>query len=289
MRRSWYVAAPIVLVLAALAGWIMISSIQTEREIASYTEIIRQVARKHPPVKADPAAIQALPLPVQRYLAFALPGPQARRGVVSLTAEGEFRRPLTEDFSPMTATQTIAVATPALMFDGTTSIMPGLWARAYDFFANGRMEMRARIVSTLTVVDESATEALNRTSLRRWLLESPLYPMALLPGGPVRWEAIDDTRARAIVSGFGLQAALVATFRPDASLASFHAEQDGDLTTPYHGSGEHATRSDYRRVAGMMIPHAFTIARAADGKIHPFWQGRITSIAFERAPNDNPS
>jgi hypothetical protein len=282
MRRHLvFVAAAIVSVLAALAAWVGISSSLTEREIAAHSATIRVVAAKQPAVSADPAALHKLPAPVQRYLAFALAEPQARYRTVRLTAQGDFRRPLTDGFAATTAAQTIAVGTPALMFDATTPIGPGLWARAYDFFADGRMEMRAKIASTLTVVNESATESLNRTSLRRWLLESPLYPMALLPGGPVRWEAIDDSRARAIVSGFGLEAAMIATFRPDGSLASFDAEQDGDLATPYHGSGEHASRSDYRRVAGMMIPHAFEIARAATGKTYPFWKGRITSIAFE--------
>lgn len=280
-RRLLFVAAPIVLVIAAIGAWVGISSMLTEREIAGHSATIRQVADKHPIVSVEPAAMRALPSPVQRYFAFALPEPQAHYRAVSLTAEGAFRRPMKEGFAATTAAQTIAVGTPALMFDATTPIGPGLWARAYDFFADGRMEMRAKIASALTVVDESATESLNRTSLRRWLLESPLYPMALLPGGPVRWEPIDDQRARAVVSGFGLEAAMIATFRPDGSLASFDAEQDGDLTTPYHGSGEHAARSDYRRVAGMMIPHAFEIARVAGGAIHPFWKGRITSITFE--------
>lgn len=137
---------------------------------------------------------------------------------MQLSAEGDFRRPLTDSFAPTTASQTIAINTPALMFAATTLIVPGIWAHAYDSFAEGEMEMRAKIVSTLTVVDESATNALNRISLRRWLLESPLYPTALLPGGPVRWEAIDDSHARAIVSGSGLESSLVATFRPDGSL-----------------------------------------------------------------------
>lgn len=281
MRRRFFLVMAFVLALVALSSWIGISSILTERQIAAHSTSIRQIAGNHPSGVADPAALQALPVPVQRYLAFALPDPQAGYHTVTLRASGEFRRPLTEGFAPTTAAQTIAVATPALLFDATTPIGPGMWARAYDFFADGHMEMRAKILSTLTVVDEVATEALNRTSLRRWLLESPLYPMALLPGGPVRWEAIDQSRARAIVSGFGLEAAMIATFRPDGSLASFDAEQDGDLTTPYHGSGEHAARSDYRRVAGMMIPHAFEVSRAAGGKLYPFWKGQITSVTFE--------
>lgn len=265
----------------AVVGTVALGSFLTESEIEAHAETVRRIADARPAVSGDPAAMQTLPAPVRRYLEFAVPDPQAPFRVVSLAAEGSFRRPLTDGFAFTNASQTIAVATPALIFAATTPVAPGIWARAYDFFADGRMEMRARIVSTLTVVDESATNDLNRTSLRRWLLESPLYPMALLPGGPVRWEAIDDKHARAIVSGFGLEAALVATFNPDGSLASFDAEQDGDLTTSYHGSGEHAARSDYRRVSGMMIPHGFVIARAAGGRTYPFWRGRITSIVFE--------
>lgn len=281
MRRLLFASKTAVLVIVALVSWIGIAWILTEREIAGHAETIRRVAADRPSIVVDPAALQALPAPVRRYLAFAMPDLTVRHRVVTVTEEGSFRRPLTEGFAPTTATQTIAVGTPALVFAATTPIMSFLWARAYDFFADGQMQMRAKIVSALTVVDEEASEALNRTSLRRWLLESPLYPMALLPGGPVRWEAIDDSHARAIVSGFGLEATLVATFRPDGSLASFDAEQDGDLTTPYHGSGEHAARDDYRNVSGMMIPHGFEIARAAGGRVHPFWKGRITSIAFE--------
>lgn len=280
-HRLSRVAAALAAVLLALIAWIAISSARTDREIADHAETVRRVAGGRPSGVPDPAALQALPPPVRRYLAFALPGPVGPLQVVRLTAAGDFRRPLRTDFAPTTAAQTIATGTPALMFDASTPIGLGIRARAYDFFADGRMEMRARIASTITVVEEHASEALNRTSLRRWLLESPLYPVALLPGGPVRWEAIDEHRARAVVSGFGLEAALVATFRPDGSLARFDTEQDGDLTTPYHGSGEHAARDDYRPVAGMMIPHAFVIARAAGGRIEPFWKGRITSIAFE--------
>ncbi|PWC14874.1 hypothetical protein B4923_02170 [Brenneria roseae subsp. americana] len=267
--------------IIALATWIGISTLLTEREITAHFESVRQVANRNEPNNINSDAMKTLPEPVQRYFAFAIPEKNIRYRVVKIAAEGEFRRPLTSEFEPTTATQIIATQTPAMMFAATTPVGCCLWARAYDFFADGHMEMRAKIVSTLTVMNENSTQALNRTSLRRWLLESPLYPVALLPGGPVRWEAIDDDHAKAIVSGFGLEESLIATFQADGRLVSFNAGQDGDLTTPYHGSGEHVSRSDYRLVAGMMIPYAFEISRIAKGKILPFWKGRITTIEFE--------
>ena len=195
---------------------------------------------------------------------------------------GEFRRPLTEKFEPTTARQVASTRKPDLVFSADTPIIGPVWAIAYDIFVDGEMEMGAKLLSTLRVVDEKGTPELNRISLRRWLLESPAWPMALLPGGPVAWEPIDDGHARAVVSAYGLRASMIATFRDDGSLAAFDAEEDGDLTTPYHGSGEHTARSDYRLVDGVRIPMSFMIARAADGEIHPFWEGRITSISFIR-------
>ena len=218
---------------------------------------------------------------MQRFFRFTFRSPASGYGVVRLAASGDFRRPGSDGFQHTTAGQVIATGVPALMFSATTPIVPGVWARAYDFFADGQMEMKAKVLSTLTVVDEKATPELDRISLRRWLLESALYPAALLPGGPVTWEAIDDTSARAVVNWNGMKAAMRAYFNPDGAMAVMAAEADGDLSTPYHGSGEHVTRSDYRAVNGQMIPMAFTISRMAAGRIYPFWKGRIDRIAFE--------
>lgn len=269
--------APVVALLAAVGAgtWL------TEREIAGHADAVRQLAVARRPVERDVPALAGLPEPVRRYLSFALPQPVRGQTRVEIAAEGQFRRPGTTGFQATTAEQTVALGTPALLFAATTPIVPGVWARAYDFFADGRMVMRAKILSLLTVVAERENAMLNRISLRRWLIESPLYPAALLPGGPVTWQAVDAAHARATVSGFGVTASLLARFRSDGSLEAFLAEEDGDLATPYHGSGEYAERGDYRLVQGQMIPHGFMLARKAGGRVEPFWSGRITAIRFE--------
>jgi hypothetical protein len=199
-----------------------------------------------------------------------------------LKQEGRFRRPLTDSFAPTTAEQVIAAGSPAFVFSATTPVAPLIWARAYDAFAEGRMDMKARLLSAITVMNEQGSPELDRVSLRRWLLETPLMPQALLPGGRVRWEAVDETSARMIVEENGISAAMIAHFATDdGRLTHMTAEEDGDLTTPYHGSGEHVARTDYVEVQGRMIPMGFVISRAAQGRLHPFWDGKITSIAFD--------
>jgi hypothetical protein len=265
----------------ALAATIAYSAHRTERDIGGFESRVAALARSHPAPVWDVRTQSSLPEPVQRYFRFAFRGEPPRYRAVTLAASGLFRRPQTDGFNHTTARQVIAAGVPALMFSATTPVLPGVWARAYDFFANGEMEMKAKILSTVTVVDERATPELNEISLRRWLLESALYPAALLPGGPVRWEAVDAHSARAVVSWGGMRSSLVAHFAPDGRMTHMQTETDGDLGTPYHGSGEHVARSGYELVSGQMIPLEFTISRMAGGRLHPFWRGRIDQIRFE--------
>lgn len=267
----------------AVAGatYVALQSNRTESDIATFEARVAAIGQRSPAPTYDPARLQSLPAPVQRYVRFTFKGTAPGYAVVRLSASGEFRRPRTEGFNATTAQQVIATGVPALMFSATTPVIPGVWARAYDFFAEGEMAMKAKILSTLTVVDEKQTPQLNQISLRRWLLESALYPAALLPGGPVTWEAIDDHSARAVVAWHSLRASMVAHFADNGQMTHMVAEADGDLSTPYHGSGEHVARSNYRLIGHQMIPMAFTISRMAGGKLYPFWKGQVDNITFE--------
>ena len=266
------------------AGSLAWLAVGTARDIDHHRLKVLSIGASAVPRTAPTAAQRAgLPAPVQRWLAFTFPAGVPALTHVEVDMAGQFRRPKTTRFTPTTAHQTITAATPAMVFDATTPIVAGVWARAYDAYVDGRMEMKAKILSALAVVDEASSSELDRVSLRRWLLESSLVPVALLPGGPVRWEAVDDQRARAVVAFKGTTASLLATFAADGRLLRFDSETDGDLTTPYHGSGEHVARDDYQRIDGVMVPMKFVVARAAGGRLYPFWEGRVTSLRFGHA------
>ncbi|MAZ14885.1 MAG: hypothetical protein CL535_00900 [Ahrensia sp.] len=280
LRRNALIALG--LVVAVPAVWIGWSAWSLRAEISGRENAVIADAGERP-APFDAAAMETLPDPVRRYFEFVFPdGPPRDISSVEVEMSGEFRRPLMDNFEPTTARQVASTRKPDLVFSADTPIYGPLWAIAYDIFVDGEMEMGAKLLSTLRVVDEKGTPELNRISLRRWLLESPAWPMALLPGGPVRWEPIDDNHARAVISAYGLQSSMIVTFRDDGGISALDAEEEGDLETPYHGSGEHTERSDYRLVDGVRVPMSFMIARAANGEIHPFWSGRITSIRFRR-------
>lgn len=244
----------------------------------------RVIARAEALGPVSAAAYQGAPAPVSRYFRYVFPdGPPEGARYAEIEMAGAFRRPLTEGFQPTSARQIASLRRAEMVFSADTRMAGPIWAIAWDAYVDGEMTMEARLLSAVTVMRQSGSERLDRISLRRWLLESPLYPMALLPGGVVRWEAIDDRHARAVAQVGGLEADLIATFDAAGALVSFRAPEPGDLTTPYHGSGEHVARSDYQLIEGARVPMAFEISRVgADGRERPFWKGRVTRLHFAR-------
>jgi len=278
MRKIRPILLSVAAILVLAGGYIAYMAQSTRAEITAFEEKVIATAPARETVP-DETALSALPPPVRRYFDFVFPaGIGAPSRWVEFEQAGQFRRPLTTGFAPTTARQVIATAVPDLVFSADTPLWGPIWAIAYDAYVDGRMEMEARLLSTVSVMHEVSSPTLDWMSLRRWLLESPVNPHALLPGGIVRWEAMDETRARAVAEAHGYRASLVATFDARGALTSFHAEEDGDLTTPYHGSGEHVRRGDYRLIDGVRLPMSFEVSRMAGGVRYPFWRGKITEI-----------
>lgn len=230
-----------------------------------------------------PAVPAGLPAPVARYFDFVFQGgPPRFLRTVRLRQQGEFRRPGATDWAPMAVEQYASPADPAFVFTGTTPILPGVSARATDAYVDGRMDMKVTVLWAITVVDEEGG-TLDRTSLMRFFIEAPLYPTALLPGPHLRWEPIDGDHARAVVLADGKPiGAYRATFAADGALLELWSEDDGDAATAarFHGAGEVGRRGDYRPVDGVMVPHAFTLARRFGDRVEPFWTGTVTYLDF---------
>lgn len=251
---------------------------RTDAEIEGLRETLARESQLHPPQPTDAARLSGLPEPVRRWAAFTFRSRPLGCEQVDVAMQGQFRRPRTQEFKPTVARESLATGVPGLVFDAETMVLSGVGAHAWDAYIGGRMTMKARVLSALTVVDEPPSPALDRSSLRRWLLEGAFAPVALLPGGPVAWQAVDASHARAIVRTTGLQATLLASFDAQGRMLRMDAEDDGDLTLPYHGSGERVERSDYRLVDGWMIPHRFVYSRVSGGRAMPFWEGEVTAI-----------
>jgi len=241
------------------------------------------LANQSSPAPPNGTSLAQLPPPVQKYFRFAAPDGLRPLRAVRMKMVGDFRRPGQTSWAPMTVEQYVSVAQPAYVFIGVTRIIPGLHATAMDAYVNGKMHMEARVLSAFTVVKEMDRPELNATSIMRFFIEAPLYPNALLPSQHLSWEPIDQDTARAVVKDRGKAVgAYRVTFDGEGRIERYDAEVDGNADQPFHGAGEHAKRSHYQLMNGYMIPTKFVIARVIDGRIEPFWRGRVVSLEYDR-------
>lgn len=82
------------------------------------------------------------------------------------------------------------------MWDARIRSAPLLDVRVRDSYLGGAA-MLGKLAGVVPVVDRAGSPELASGALLRYLAELPWLPMALLPGGGLSWQAVDDSTARA--------------------------------------------------------------------------------------------
>lgn len=134
------------------------------------------------------------------------------------------------------------------------------------------------------VVNISGTPGLARGELIRFFAEMVWYPTALLPSQSVRWEAVADVSAHAMLSDGNMVAELMFRFKSDGLIQTVCAEARervvdcNTVSAPWQGRFW-----SYVERAGMRVP--------LDGKVEwmlpkgakTYWRGMTTSVNYEVA------
>ena len=121
--------------------------------------------------------------------------------------------------------------------------------------------------------------------LMRFFAEAAWYPTALLPSQGVRWEAIDDRAAKAILKDGDVTVTLLFRFNDAGLIGSVRAEARGRIVngavvaTPWEGRV-----SGYELQEGMRVPMEGEVAWMLPEGPKPYWRGRITKLSYEFAP-----
>ena len=207
-----------------------------------------------------------LPQPVQRYFEFALEERNIHIRNARLSQTGLFR--IKEDpelgeeegWLPLKAEQYFNTNQLAFLWTARIKMGTGIWVKGWDKYDYGEGNMLWKLFSTVTIVNERG-DSLRQGSLSRYLAELPWMPTALLPGPHLYWDAIDAHNARATITDFGVEVALVFEFADDGRILRtfmpnrYRLSEDKYIPTPWS-----CTYSDYRKVDGMMIPFSGEVA-----------------------------
>jgi hypothetical protein len=230
----------------------------------------------------DPKEIEDLPDPVQRFFQTVLKDGQAIVAAVKLSQQGQFNMSETETkWSPFTATQLVTTQRPGFDWDARIQMAPGMSAFVHDAYLLGEGSLHASLLGLFTVADVCGTPEAAQGELLRFFAEMPWYPTALLPSQGVRWEAIDDTSARATLTDGATTVSLVFQFDAEGEIATIRAEaryRDKLTAMPWCGRfGDYSVRN------GMLIPLEGEVGWEHPEGIRLYFKGRITEISYEFA------
>jgi len=210
---------------------------------------------------------------------------QAIASAVKLSQQGQFNMSETEaKWSKFTATQLVITQRPGFDWDARIQMAPGVNAFVHDTYLLGEGNLQASLFGLFTVAKMYGTPESNQGELLRFFAETAWYPTALLPSQGVRWEAIDDTSARATMTDGITTVSLVFQFNDEGAIATIRAEaryrMDGDKLTamPWGGRfGEYSVRN------GMLIPLEGEVGWEHPEGTRLYFKGRITEINYEFA------
>ncbi|MEZ5288219.1 MAG: DUF6544 family protein [Vicinamibacterales bacterium] len=236
---------------------------------------------------AAPGRRRTLPPPVARYFDRVLPTPPRQLRHVRIIWTGEFNTgtPGADRWSRFDAEQDFFPGAPGMVWDAHIRMAPGLTVRVRDALVAGEGSMRASLLGLYTVADRHGTPELAEASLQRYLAEAVWLPEALLPEYGVRWDPVDDTRARATVRAGHASASVEFRFGADGlvSSASVPARlyDDGASEPSMHPwQGRYLA---WAHVGGALVPSDAVVEwLLADGPF-AYWRGRPVSIGDDDA------
>jgi hypothetical protein len=234
------------------------------------------------PKTYDSKELEGLPDPVQRFFHVVLKDGQPIVAAVNLTQQGLFNMSETKaKWSPFTATQIVTTQRPGFDWDARIQMAPGMSAFVHDAYMLGEGSLHASLLGLFAVADVRNTPQAAQGELLRFFAEMPWYPTALLPSQGVRWEAIDNTSARATVTDGATTGSLVFRFNPDGTIETMRAEaryRDKLTAMPWSGRFWNYSTRD-----GMLIPLEGEVGWEYPDGIRLYYKGKVTEINYEFA------
>lgn len=165
---------------------------QVEREVKTLLASSEDTSDE----KFTHAQIAELPEVVQRYFKCSLREGQSYIKYVRLRHGGTFRQNQGQGWTPIIGEEYFTTENPGFVWHGKIKPFPILWITGRDRYFEGKGNMLIKLWSTFTLADAKGKE-MDQSALVRWLIETPLFPTALLPSKRLQWEKTDSDSAKA--------------------------------------------------------------------------------------------
>jgi hypothetical protein len=237
------------------------------------------------PANCNLSELVGLPAPVQKYLRAVLKDGQPKLKSGQIWTEGKFLLDADKDkWVPFYATQLFTANPPAFDWNARMPMMPGMNVYVQDAYAKGEGVLHAAMFGLIDLANIRDTTDAAQGELMRYLAEAVWMPTVLLPSQGVRWEAIDNNKARATLTDGAVSVSLEFRFNAEGLVESVispaRSRTVGKELVPAPWQGRwwnYEMRDDLR------VPTEGEVEWQLPTGPLPYWRGRVTNIAFEYA------
>jgi hypothetical protein len=259
----------ILLPLIGQLAWRDASAIRVQMLIAS--------AAPRPLGTFQPRSLEGVPPPVARFLSRSLAERQPLIDAIQVEQTGEFR--VGEAWRPFHATQRFTVEPAGFVWDARISMVPLLPVLVRDSYVAGSAAMRGEIGGVYPLVNQSDRRELNAGALQRFLAEAVWFPTALLPRDNLKWDPIDDHRARATLTDRDTTVSLEFRFNGAGDVTEiFTPDRYAENRGRYEPKPWIVRCSEYETHGGMRIPIQCEVAWIEATGPAAYWRGRVREI-----------
>ena len=279
--KSILIIAVVVAIGAIVAVWI--GAWRWQKHSNDYRAALITSQQPIAPANYNPRELEGLPAPVQKYLRAVLKDSQPKLKSAQISTEGKFLLDAEKDkWVPFTATQLFTANPPAFDWNARMPMMPGMNVYVQDAYAKEEGVLHAAMFGLIDLANLRGTTDVAQGELMRYLAEAMWMPTVLLPSQNLRWEAIDDNKARATLTDGSVSVALEFRFNAEGLVESIYSPARsrtvGKEVMPAPWQGRFW---NYQTHDGMRVPTEGEIEWLLQAGPLPYWRGKVTDIAYE--------
>jgi hypothetical protein len=225
--------------------------------------------------------LMRLPPPVEAWLeASGVVGKERARSV-RLHQRGAMRTSPEGAWMPARAEQVFSVEPPAFVWNVDVTMFRLLPVVGRDMYMSGKGRMLIKAAGLVTIVDGSGA-TIDQGTLLRFLGEIVWFPSAAL-SSYIRWDALDERRARATMSYRGVSASAVFEFDPQGRFASLTAKR-------FMGADKGAALEDWavratawQAMHGVVVPVEGVVSWRLKAGEFDYYRWQILDVEFNPA------
>lgn len=225
---------------------------------------------------------QNLPAPAQKYFSRVLKEGTPYATAARMRMVGEYLPAPRQTPLAFGAEEYFDGVTPGFIWFAKIKLNKHLWNASMERYQRGEGRYSISLLGAFNKADGHF--APDPSSLARYLAEAVWFPTALLPGGAVRWEAVDDSRARAVITDGAQTASALFTFDGEGLAVSATSQDRIPPENPNRRKMKWTLRyADYRDFGGMKIPCDIRGEWDVIGKPFEYTRFTLSDVEFNRA------